>query len=280
MEKVRTQDSEMVLVFNNFRLISFLEEKEGSVTTCEDIYTRFCNANPNRSISKQLVSKNVSSLYPNCQKIKVRYNGKLVHAFKSLYIRQNTSPPKPTPSMVYGEVELVPTGDIKDGNYVSFLVKSHPTRVLLNNSSIPLTKFGLGLTTDLAVIKAVISKARLCRGAPGGGVKWTKANSTEIYYGSSSKTCHLVVPNGTKVCAACKQHDMYNRRKPSPTAPENASILDCPTADQHETKTEKIEKLHNLLKDLGMSQEHADLLVESVKNEVATNKTQRRWTTR
>ena len=222
--------------------------------------------------------------------------------FKSISLLSNPRIPEVL-SISVGDFELVHTGDIRAGNHVSFSVKTDPIIILLSGKSMSLNSLGVADNTPIQTVKAVLRRCKLCRGAPGGKTLWTHAFTNESYKGNISKNCALILEIGCKVCSSCASHKRYlsnitNVSKSAPSQTQTAvfgdsaeppvsdcGLLVCPDAPDESSNTEgtteeKLFRLSGLLSDLGVPPERASLLIESVKNDAAIEKGQRRWTSR
>jgi hypothetical protein len=271
---------------------------------------------------KRDVSCHVQKLLPNCSKTRIHINGSKKCGFTSL---QLSSTPKVDDTQIasinVGKVDLIPTGDIRDGIYMTFSVKSNPLQVEFCGQLVPLNVLGFSNYSTLDSVKAVLSRTKLCRGVEGGKTLWTVAGGSEAdYHGTVSKTCQLVLQNNVKVCQACTKHMLYIRAKNkveqnvltanSDATDQSASVhkvvQNVPTANSHANShatdqsasvdnstpgdsivpvtevdiNEKLHQLSSILLDLGVCEDRSSLLVECVKNDTASHKYQRRWSSR
>jgi hypothetical protein len=291
------------LQLNNpfFRITTHLQEKEGSFVTFESIYDTYSKASAYQPESKREMSLQIHRLLPKCIRGNTREGGVKKKGFQSMCLLSSPQKPRNVPSMQVGDADLIATGDIKDGMHMFFSLKTDPLIIELCGKQIPLSNIGLPEGAPITTVKAVLVRAKLCRGVVGGRTCWTNVNTAEVHQGSSASTCQQILTNNSKACTACVKHKQYvsskkenevcnastqeNRPKavlaervlPSPNIPVEPSLQHSAS---EESVPEKLDKLRVLLAQLGVPQERADLLVESVRNDSVSDKQQRRWSGR
>ena len=160
----------------------------------------------------------------------MRKLGSRKNGFSSLLLLPTPALESKVVSLHVGGVELLHTGDVKNGVYMAFSISTNPSEVRLCGQLVPLSTLGLTSKSPVNCIKAVLHRTALCRGAEGGNTIWQR--DTEVYSGSVSKKCQQVLALNAQVCHACKIHAQYVKGKENcarsppettPTVPNGAS---------------------------------------------------------
>ena len=214
---------------------------------------------------------------------------------------------------------LVPTGDIKDGTPVTFLIHTtaEHTSLSLNGKSVPFKDINVSPDTPLPVLQQILTKIKLCKGYEDSEnptpTIWSHISSPTVFKRTISTNCHLVLPFEKQLCKSCRNSKQYQttqnkeniipnsspslKQPPQPISPDistssstTSSTTPQPLPEHTEpsphkvppklSHAESVADLAEVLHTIGIGTEKALLLAESIQNDVIADKRQRRWSER
>ena len=297
------------MLFYIFRVVTHVVYESGSFTPFDTIYQRYVAVSTFEPEKKKEFSMVITSLFADCETDNRRVDGIKRRGFNGISLLHTPKIPAVSTCTV-GNVELIHTGDIKDGSYVAFTLNKPPTESGNTSPAAQVSLFGKPIAMSSLVshnasediVKAVLSRVRLCRGAAGGRTVWTRTDCKTKYLGNISKNCSMILTGKTNACAACSKHKHYLQGKenlapnqqsvpdaavtssPSPSmAPESDNSVNSPIDDPNEENetsiSQKLTELKNILIDIGIPGDRIEMMTESIRNEVCV-KTKRRWSQR
>jgi len=207
-------------------------------------YTRDISSPP---VSKRAFAQAVKKFH-GCESVLMTREGKRVRGYKNFQLKADSGTHHNYVSaQLSADCYMVPTGDIKDGSPVAFLVKQNGENkwgVELFGKTMSFVDLGVSYDCPVENLKLILSRAHICKGYIGKNntVIWTRVDNTTKLLRTVAPMCRLIAAAASSFCEACRHHKQYNKVR-KPTAGNEENEVDSSPTPHTSTPTPDISAL-------------------------------------